>query len=159
MKSANAAAPTAAHLGLVGSAVRRPAKTPPSTLQAGGADQSAKQQTQSVVEPVSFLRPRSRGEVTTTEDVPEMFLRKFEDDRMRLAEESVRMTREVGEKIYALRKQAKISQADLAKEACIQQANLSRVENGAGVQGPSFVTVMRIARALGMELTWVAKQE
>lgn len=64
------------------------------------------------------------------------------------AEEEARLR--VAELVYAARKRAKLTQGALAARMGTTQSVVSAVENGA--QLPSFVTLDKFARALGMSL-------
>ena len=58
---------------------------------------------------------------------------------------------DLGERIRTLRKQKGLTQAELAKEAGISRATLSKLENGLIAQ-ISVVTLAEILNALGYEL-------
>jgi len=58
---------------------------------------------------------------------------------------------DLGERIRTLRKQKGMTQAELAKEAGISRATLSKLENGLIAQ-ISVVTLAEILNALGYEL-------
>lgn len=57
----------------------------------------------------------------------------------------------VGGRIKKYRKDAKLSQIDLAKKAGLQQSHISRLEQG--MHSPSFVTLQKIADALGIDVS------
>ena len=58
---------------------------------------------------------------------------------------------DLGERIRTLRKQKGLTQAELAKEAGISRATLSKLENGLIAQ-ISVVTLAEILNALGYEI-------
>ena len=59
--------------------------------------------------------------------------------------------RQVGRRIRALRQGAGLKQSDVAKRAKITREYLNRLESGK--HDPTFGTVTRLARALGVKLT------
>ena len=50
------------------------------------------------------------------------------------------------------RKLVKISQQELAQRSGVDQAEISRIEAGALSRGPTLLTLVRLARAMGMHL-------
>ena len=63
------------------------------------------------------------------------------------------MAKTVGEVLRAIREDAKLSRSAVARQAKMEPGALFRVENGAS---PSFETVTRVAKALGVTLDEVA---
>lgn len=62
--------------------------------------------------------------------------------------------KEFGEMIHKLREAAGMSQAHLAQMARVPQGNLSKIELGRGRVGPTYATILRLSRALGLKLRW-----
>jgi transcriptional regulator with XRE-family HTH domain len=58
--------------------------------------------------------------------------------------------RKIGEAMSRARKQAGMTQQELARHAKTRQANISRLERG--IQNPSVEFLERIARSLGREI-------
>jgi transcriptional regulator with XRE-family HTH domain len=67
-------------------------------------------------------------------------------------QEHRRLTLEVGSTIRCWRKQAELTQAELAARAGSDQGDLSRLERGQGVRGATSAIVERVAQALGREV-------
>jgi transcriptional regulator with XRE-family HTH domain len=70
----------------------------------------------------------------------------------RVAYQEQRLTFEVGRTIRHWRKEAALTQKDLAARAGIDQGDLSRLETGQGVRGATIAIVERVAQALGREV-------
>src|SRR5882762_3948144 len=70
----------------------------------------------------------------------------------RAAYQDQRLALEVGRTIRHERKVAQLTQMQLAVEAGIDQADLSRLETGQGVRGATIGFVERVAHALGREV-------
>jgi ribosome-binding protein aMBF1 (putative translation factor) len=60
---------------------------------------------------------------------------------------------QLGRDIAALRRESRLSQAELASRASVQQADISRIERGLG--NPTRDTLTRLVSALGGRLTVV----
>jgi len=73
-------------------------------------------------------------------------------DEALAAYQEQRLTLEVGRTIRHWRKQAELTQTELAARAGIAQGDLSRLETGQGVRGATIAIVERVAQALGLEV-------
>jgi transcriptional regulator with XRE-family HTH domain len=73
-------------------------------------------------------------------------------DEAHAAYQEQRLTLEVGRTIRHGRKQAELTQTELAARAGIDQGDLSRLETGQGVRGATIAIVERVAQALGREV-------
>jgi DNA-binding XRE family transcriptional regulator len=72
-------------------------------------------------------------------------------DEARAAYQEQRLTLEVGT-IRHWRKEAELTQTELASRAGIDQRDLSRLETGQGVRGATIAIVERVAQALDPEV-------
>jgi len=65
----------------------------------------------------------------------------------------------LGIALRGAREAARISQKDLCERSGVAQSDISRLEAGLGMKGPTFDTLLRLADALGMDLVvnFVAK--
>lgn len=68
----------------------------------------------------------------------------------------IRSNRDLGAAIRLARKQQKLRQVDVARKACVRQALISDIENGATTA--KLDSVMRILAALKLDLSIVARQ-
>ena len=59
---------------------------------------------------------------------------------------------EIGEAVRTARESVKLTQTQLAELAGIAQPDVSEIETGAGLQGPTVSKLVRVARALGGDL-------
>ena len=73
-------------------------------------------------------------------------------DEARVAYQEQRLRLEVGRTIRHARKNAELTQTELARRAGIDQGDLSRLETGQGVGGTTIGIVERVAQALGREI-------
>jgi transcriptional regulator with XRE-family HTH domain len=73
-------------------------------------------------------------------------------EEARAAYQEQRLTLEVGRTIRHWRKEAELTQTELAAKAGIDQGDLSRLETGQGVRGATIAIVERVAQALGREV-------
>jgi transcriptional regulator with XRE-family HTH domain len=58
-----------------------------------------------------------------------------------------------GELIRATRKEARLSQAELAQKLSVSQSRISELEAGLGTQGPTWDVMERVAAECGMQLS------
>lgn len=63
-----------------------------------------------------------------------------------------RMVHEVALAVRALREQAALTQAELAKKIGSSQPSIARIEKGLGYRTPQWETLEKIARAVGKQL-------
>jgi len=59
---------------------------------------------------------------------------------------------EICRSLAEARKMVRISQQELAQKSGVDQAEISRIEAGALSRGPTLLTLVRLARAMGMHL-------
>ena len=64
----------------------------------------------------------------------------------------------IGARLRLAREQRVMSQADLADASGVQEATISRLENGR-VDRPRFVTVRKLAEVLGVDAAWLLHGE
>lgn len=67
--------------------------------------------------------------------------------------------RQIGAKIMYFRKMRRYTQEELAFRASISASYLSRIERGVYKKGLPLSTIMKIAKALGVELSAIFKIE
>ncbi|MEX3639629.1 helix-turn-helix domain-containing protein [Paraburkholderia sp. BR14320] len=58
----------------------------------------------------------------------------------------------IGHMLRAARESQDLTQTELARRLDIQQSEISRLEKGEGVHGPSFDRIVSVAHALGLKL-------
>lgn len=58
----------------------------------------------------------------------------------------------IGRMLRAARESQQLTQTQLAERLHIQQSEISRLEKGEGVHGPSFDRIVAVAHALGLKL-------
>lgn len=91
-----------------------------------------------------FVQPYRRSEPSVTEGIREAAGRAFDSE---LAER-----RAIGAALAAARRESGATQQSVADAAGIQQAELSRIENGLG--NPTVETLLRVLAALDLRLTF-----
>ncbi|WP_082905942.1 MULTISPECIES: helix-turn-helix transcriptional regulator [Bradyrhizobium] len=64
-----------------------------------------------------------------------------------------------GEFVRAMRKDAGLSQSQLADKLCVSQARISEIESGVGIQGPTWDLMERISVACGKTLGVAASSD
>ena len=65
--------------------------------------------------------------------------------------------REFGERLYQARKKAGLKQVELSEKMDMSVAIVSKWENGAYT--PTFCTLLKLAKALGVTVGWLAAGE
>lgn len=91
-----------------------------------------------------FVQPYRRSEPSVTEGIREAAGRAFDSE---LSER-----RAIGAALAAARRESGATQQSVADAAGIQQAELSRIENGLG--NPTVETLLRVLAALDLRLTF-----
>jgi transcriptional regulator with XRE-family HTH domain len=73
--------------------------------------------------------------------------------RVRAGYDAQKKMRELGQVLRAKREEQSLSQQQVAERARITQSDVSRLEAGLGVNGPTLQTLRRLVHALDMKLT------